>query len=660
MINLDEEINRVLSKVGKMPNYDKAYYESLKPKIRDALIELETNHNTSWAVEMYRRNSKNLNSIAIKYRGNKINYRGMFNKAYQYAKALKQLGYKKGDQIPVCVTNIPEFVYTFLAISMVGCQANIVGEWFNKDYLLSILNDTKSKYMFVSDNIYADIKDVIYKSNVENIVMFSLADSLPRNNYGDKFDPYEEFDDVIYHINNRVSKYKLNSEKAILNEEEFSKIGTKYNGNVVEDCSLSDPFTITYTSGTTDPGCPKGCIHANRSYIALSRFKESDVSGMPSMRNLTVLAHIPTYTHMELSCAISDTLYEKCTLAMEPFYRKDFFIFSLLINEPNFVPASVGFWTHTCKLLNYDKKFNNIDMPFLMLPTVTGEGMSSGEEKFFNYTSRKHKFGTKKLPFPLAPVTFSIGGGTGESSGIFVLLYKALQEKALNNLIKKNTLGHNPHKFARVEVINENGEFCKVGEPGMLVVDSSSPCNMISYTDPTLNRKLIIYDKYGKKWIGLGAIGIKSDSAGRIKMKGRPSDYITSISGEKIPYYVIEDEVMRDTKNIMSCTLVKISCDGEEKYVCHIELQPEHKKSSMKVIESCVLRLNKILPNDILESLYFRERSFNESFDTAPSGKRDRNSLVNEGRHEVCIPCLQYLNNKVKTTNGKVKKLKKQ
>ena len=114
-----------------------------------------------------------------------------------------------------------------------------------------------------------------------------------------------------------------------LNINDYLEIGNYYNGDVIERVSIDDPFAVTYTSGTTDPGCPKGCLHSNRSYITLSRFKESDVSGTPSMRNLTVLAHIPTYTHMELSCAISDTLFEKCTLAMEPFYGKESFIYSL-------------------------------------------------------------------------------------------------------------------------------------------------------------------------------------------------------------------------------------------------------------------------------------------------------------------------------------------
>ena len=132
---------------------------------------------------------------------------------------------------------------------------------------------------------------------------------------------------------------------------------------------------------------------------------------------------------MELSCAISDTLYEKCTLALEPYYDRDFFIYSLLINKPNFVPASTGFWTKLCDQLNHDEKFKNINMPFLMLPTVTGEECSPGEEYYYNATSKKHKFGTDKLPYPLSPVTFSIGGGTSESSGVFVTILKSLQEK---------------------------------------------------------------------------------------------------------------------------------------------------------------------------------------------------------------------------------------
>lgn len=656
MNELKNEINRTIYfedlKEREIPSSTIAYYESLDPKIRDVLMDLETNHDNSWAVEIYKRNYKNLAKTALKYRGNEINYESMFLKAYQYAKSLKSLGFKKGDEIPVCVSNIPEFVYILLAINLIGCQANVVGEWFDRDYLLSILNKTGSKYIFASDDIYGKIKDVVDKSNVENAVMFSLEDSLPLNEEGKRFDPYDKFDKYFYRITNKVQSYQSKSSKSILNEKEFSNIGINYNGKTVEKCSIDDPFTITYTSGTTDPGRPKGCIHANKSYIVLSRFKESDVSGMPSMKNLTVLAHIPTYTHMELSCAISDTLYEGCTLAMEPFYSKDFFMNSLLINEPNFVPASVGFWGHVCKLLNYDKRFKNVKMPYLMLPTVTGEGLRPGEEDFLNYTARMHGFGRGKLPLS---ATFSIGGGTGESSGIFVLLYKHYQELFYH---VKNDLGHNPHKFAKVEVINERGEFCQIGEPGLLVVDYYSPCNMKGYTDSTLDKDLIVTDCKGKKWLSLGTLATKSDSYGRIKMHGRPDSYIYSKEG-KIPLYVIEEIILKDTKNIMSCSLVEVVENDDINYVCHIELQPTSKKNSSKVFEECALELKKFLPQDIIKSIYFRERTFDESFEVAPSGKRDKNSLIIEGLSDKCIPLSSYLDNNIKTKQKGHKKLAK-
>ena len=121
----------------------------------------------------------------------------------------------------------------------------------------------------------------------------------------------------------------------ILNSDEFINLGRDNNLAVVYDSGLDDEATITYTSGTTTPGHPKAVVNVNRSYVTLARFKNSDVSGMPSMKNLRALAHIPTYTHMEISCGIFDTLYQGCTLCLEPFYDEEFFPYALVINKPN-------------------------------------------------------------------------------------------------------------------------------------------------------------------------------------------------------------------------------------------------------------------------------------------------------------------------------------
>lgn len=606
------------------------FSDTLDTKIKNALIDLDENHNHSWAIEIFKKNVKNFNKTAIQYRGNNISYELMFIKAYEYAKSLKCMGYEKNDEIPVCVTNIPEFIYLFLATSFIGAKINVVADWFNEDYLVEIFNNSRSKNLFVDDLSYENIKNAIENSNVNNIIMFSLTDSLPKDKDGKGFNPYKELEKPFHLIENKLENYRNISKKSIYSENDFAGLGRNFNNSVLAEVDLNDVLTITYTSGTTSPGRPKGVKQSNRTYISLARNYEPDVSTNQEMKDMKFLGHIATDTHISLSCGISDTLYCGCTYDCEPFYSKEFFPYALLINKSNFVTASVGYWGYLCKLLNLNPKWKNVKMPFLMLPTVTGEGCSPGEEKYFNYTSRKHKFGTEKLPFPFAPAAFSIGGGTTEGTGIFVTLFKALQEKLPNNIIKKEGLGLTPLTFAEIEVLNSDLDYCKIGEPGLLV--EKSPCEMLGYTDEKLNLGTRIIDKYGKEWLSLGTYSYKSDKSGRIKMKGRMRDNITLSTGEIFPLYLLEDAILKDTKNIMSCSVVNI---GEE-YVCHIELQPNTQKSYDAIIKSMIGRLKLSAPEEILDKIMLRNRDIVESYPLDPSGKRSLSTLINNGIDEKC------------------------
>lgn len=602
--------------------------EAILPKVKKVLRDLDDNHNHSWAIEMFNRNQNNLYKYANFYRGHYVTYKETFEQAYMYAKSLKQMGYHKGSEVPVCVTNIPEFLYLFLAISFIGAKIHVVADWKNEDYLIEILNKTESKTLFVDDLSYNKIRGVIDQSKIDNVVMCSLKDSLLKDENDQPLNFYEQLDPYFDLSTNVILEAKRDSRKPIFSIDEFKDFGKEYTDRVLEFVDLDDVLTITYTSGTTSPGRPKGVKQSNRSYITLSRFKLSDVSGMPTMKNLTVLSHIPTYTHMDLSCSISDTLYCGCTLAMEPFYSAETFINSLIINQPNFVPASVGFWANLCKKLMFDQRYQKVNMPYLMIPTVTGEELSLGEEKFFNYVARKHKFGTAKLPFPLAPVTFSIGGGTTESSGIFVTLYKSLQEKRLSNLLRKESLGLTPHKFAEVAILDNDGDYCPVNVPGLLV--ANSPCEMVGYTKDELNNNTHVVDKYGKTWFNLGTYSYK-DKTSRVHMKGRMGNNIVLTSGQIVPFYTIEDIILLDTKNIMSCSVVM---DNNNDLICHIELQPFQQNNNINILLSLIRRLQSKLDKELLAKLYFRFHTNSEFFDLDPSGKRSISTLIRNGKDE--------------------------
>lgn len=603
-------------------------------KVTNALTDIDVNRNHSWAVEMFVRNRSNLDKIAVQYRGNEMSYRSVFEQAYGFAKSLKAIGYVKGDQIPICITNIPEFVYLFLAASYIGAVVNVVGEWFSEDYLIEIINNTNSKYIFVDDLYFGDIIQAVERSNVEDVIMFSLQDSLPKDKEDKPYNPFEKLEGKKHTFQNNIDKHKKTLSKKIYTKSNFVKMGQDYAEKVGEERDLDEPCTITYTSGTTKPGYPKGVIHSNRSYISLARFYESDVSGMPTMKNMKFLGQISTYTHMSLSCGISDTLYCGCTYDCEPFYEKEFFPYSLKINKSNFVTASAGFWVYFAKLLNGNNKWKNEDLSNLMLPTVTGEGLSKGEEYYLNYTAKKHKFGINKLPYPIAPATFSIGGGTTEGTGIFVTLFKHLLEKIPTNYSRDGGLGLTPMKFAEISVLDKDGKYCDIRKPGLLV--EKSPCEMIGYTDETLNKNIRVTDYIGREWLSLGTFGYISDKKGRIKMKGRMNDYIHLKNGQDLPVYEIEDFILSDYKKVMSCSAVHPK-DNPEMIVCHVEFQPNGKQSDNAKTDELIKRVREHFSDEVLEKLYIRVRDNKTSFPLDPSGKRSIITLVNEGISDDCI-----------------------
>lgn len=609
--------------------------EKTKKKAELAIKDLRENHNHSLYEEIYQRNQDNLDGIAIIYRGNKITYREMFEKIDEYANSLAALGYKKGSEVLTCMSPTPEFYYLFLATMKIGAVMNPIGEWFDKDYLHEIMNSCKNKNIFVTDDNFLDIKLTIEENkNIENIVMFSLNDSLPQKN-GVKFDPSDEIDKKFKSFDNHFGEYSSITKKSMTSPVQFLSEGDNYArefGNVKPaKVDLNDPCTITYTSGTTNPGRPKGVLHPIKSYMTISRFKDSDVSGMPPMRNMSVLAHFPTYVHAGLTTSITDPFFQKCTIIAEPIYDIEYFPYAIILNKPSYACGSNAAWTNFGKKLEFDESFKDITCPYLFMATVTGEGTTIGEDKFYNYVAKKHKFGTDKFPFNIVPVTFSNGGGTGEASGILVTLFKGTQELKPYYKVFGYNYGLTPLSCTEVEVFNKEGLPCRVGEVGSIC--TRGECEMDGYYyQPELNKTMEFYDAEGNRWLKMGAYGVKNDNSGNIQIKGRMRDHVLLGSGEEFPLFVIEDAVNMDSKHILACTAVKIEHkDRLDDIVVHFEPQPHSNITTDALIKEVIERLEYFVPEELKDNIYLRYRNNLESFPAAPSGKRDIAGLINEG-----------------------------
>lgn len=628
---LDEQIRKMLE-TKKNRSKNQVIPDNLSIKATRALKDLEENHDNSWAVECYLKNTNNLTNIVIEYRGRKINGEEFWSNVFNFCKSLKSLGVKRGDQVPVMITNTPEFFYTMVAINIIGAISNVVGEWFAEDYLVEIITSTKSKIVLISDDINEKMKSAIKRSsNIKKIVSFSLTDSLYKKD-GKSYNPYYEIDDKFGHFKNNVKTIKNEFDIEVLDQNEFLIIGQSYNENVVEDMTLSDECQITYTSGTTKPGYPKGCIHSNRNYLSLGRFKCSDVSPMPVMKKLSVLAHLPSYTQTVMTTGYTDPLYMGWTTICEPYYGLDFYPYSLEINKPNYTVETPEYEKYVAKLL--DTKWNSINMKYRIAIVIAGQELSPGLEKYLNKISRKHKFGTDKLPFPFAPVSVSIAGGTTENGGFLTTLFKNLQEKKINHILKKSPVRLISIGLADYEIIGENGKVCKPYERGILHVNT--PTNQVGYVNTEFNKDFRTIDENGKEYCTTGTSAY-IDEFGTIRMVDRPGNDIVTSDGKITAPYEINDLIQIDTKNIMESYIVKIQNDNEISYICHIEKQPNSKKTNEILVEEIKGRLiNKIHP-EILEKFYIQFRTFEQGFPVAGTGKTDIPRLKAEGIPVECI-----------------------
>lgn len=603
--------------------------------IKDVLNDLQQNHNHSWYDELYLRNKDSLDDIALFYRGTEITYGEMFDKMMDYAKSLRSIGIGEESEIPVCMSNTPEFVYLLGAANIVGAKVNVFAHDFDPEYLKQIIRDCNCETIFVEDNNYESLKNIISQTQIKNVVISSLSHSL-----SDKSKKYNDYNNKFEKFTNNIYVYE--NIDGVISIDKFENFSSSYNKVVKsKNVGLDNEFTITYSSGTTS-NRPKQIVHTVRSFITIGRCHDPEIQRTASMKNFTVQALIPTFSNTDIISSISDSLMQGAKVALEPIYDKDFFIDSLEINKPNYVVATKSFWLETFKKVFFDKKYANTKMNYLLIPFAVGEGMDLGEEKFINKGLRKVSAGRDKIPFPISPITMSVAGGDCEHGGIFWLLYRGIQSKLPSNLLTKESPGMKAFQMVEYAVLDEKGNHLEPYQFGRLV--ANSPCTMKKYkNNPEATNKFFIKDSAGKVWADCSVYSY-IDFHGGIHMKGRIPDNKTDI-----PEFMISDVVGLDTKNIMSCETIIY----DDIYNVHIEFQPKIKGDKLKILMSAINRLNVKLGNKVSEKVVFTIHGIS-GFELTHSGKRDTSLLKNSELKNAIRPC--YLSNSLSYIDGETYK----
>lgn len=591
-----------------------------KLEMQHILDDLQKNHNHTWYEELYLRNCNWLDDTALFYRGNNISYKAMFESMQNYANVLRAFGLQEGDEIPVCMANMPELVFLLGGISIIGAKANIFGCEFDPEYITEIIDGCSSDLIFILDNAYSVIRGAIKASHVKKVVMCSLTDSLPKDG-----NPYAEYDQKHGVIQNSCSIHIADNSN-IITFADFESLGSGRDNVSITKAGLDTEFLITYTSGSTNTNRPKAIIHTTRSLITIGRCHDPEVQKTTSLKNFTMQAHIPTHSNTDIIASISDALMQGACLALEPVYDKDFFIYTLLINQPSYIVATRSFWIDTAKKILFDPEFADIKLRSILIAFAVGEPMEINEERFINRALHKAKAGTGKVPLPFSIVAIGAAGGDCEHGGIFYNIFRQIQNAKPANLFHHQEQGLMPFAMVDTAILDNEGKYCKPFELGRLV--ANSPCNMKCYkNNPEATEAFFIKDVTGKTWGDCRVYGY-IDAQGGVHMKGRIPD-----SPGDIPLFRIAEAILHDRKNVLSCEVVEV----DKSYVAHVEFMPGPEKDEKSVLRKAQQRCIKSFGKAVADRIYWRIRSNAESFPLTGCGKRSAKALVEEGISSNCF-----------------------
>ena len=590
-------------------------------KLKAVLLDIEENHNHSWYSEMYNRSQTISDMPALFYRGNMISFHEMISSADKLASALREIGIRQGNEIAVCMSNVPELAYVMLALNKLGAKMNSFSASYNPEYVKGIMSECDSSVIFTTDDVFESIGDQIIESRFRNIVLISKARSLPVDlnacgEYVSELDKYYRISDLTGKFigSHNVISYDMFLEKGSLQEIPAEK------------ATLDTEFLVSYTSGSTKIGFPKAIIHTNRSLIVSGRFHDAEISGNPDLKGLRALAAIHPDSNTCLITCISDILMQGWCVAFEPEYNISEALDYLILNKPNYANMTCSFWNEAARQYLIEKRFANVKLGFLLAAFAVGENLGRGEEYFLNRFLRKARAGSaisiKGFHMPYSSI--SIGGGDCEHGGIYYTLWRALYSRIHSVKLGRNPIGMLPEKYVVVSSLKKKNECwteCHRKEIGLIVANSATTMKCYKNNITETIRKIIRDDK-GRDWVSCNVLGY-IDETGAVHVKGRVEEF-RKIGAEIIYPFNVDDIIDQDVRNILSSTTV-FKSDGT--IVANILISPLAVESVATILANAKERCKYSLSVEVNKRLKFIAFNTISEFPITGSGKRNIRAL---------------------------------
>ena len=453
---------------------------------------------------------------ALNYFGKKISYGKLLDEADRAAGAFAKAGIKKGDIVAAATVTIPEMVYALYGLNKIGAAPLIIDPRTSAAGALNFIKETGAKVFIVIDLYYEALKDVLFESGVEKIVVISADTSLPAS--------------IRFLKQFKMPAPKIAASDKVLSWAQFASTGE---GVETETAAYGDNdlAAVTLTGGTT--GAPKGVMLSNDGFNAIAfDFRHCGVSYKRGQRFLNIIPMFSSYgivssLHMPLSLGLEVVIIPKFDPDKVGHYVKKYRPEHTLL-----VPA------HYEKLMNSKEMAGGFDLSFFRTAGSGGDTMNAGLEAKLNSFLE-----SRGCRFPL-----SQGYGMSEvSSAASCCCNGNFKSLSVGYPLLTTTIGIFAPGTTDELDYGEEGEICISGPSIML-----GYLNNKAETDNVIRRH-----PDGTLWVHSGDIG-QMDSDGFVYIKGRIKRMITLFNGHKIfPTHI--ESVLGHHPMVASCAVVGVN-----------------------------------------------------------------------------------------------------
>lgn len=382
--------------------------------------------------------------LAVYYQGKKLSYKKFDKLINRMSDILvNRLDIKKGDVLLIAQPNIPEVLILFYAANKIGVVCNFVHPFTPFNQIVSIIEQTNSKYAFLFEQRVA--KEVErYREIADKVIVTRIEDFLP---LGKKF---------IYHnFMNKAIRKKLGKWRG-------SFPGFKYlkdfkpahkNPEIVKNNGANT--SILLHSGSTT-GQPKTiCLCDNNMNFVASHACEMLACSPEYIRGGGMLSVLPSFHGFGLCITMHAPLITRfATILMPKFSAKE----TAKLMRKTKVSCICGVPTMYESLLKCDEFIHNKYLKRLHVVFCGGDSLPRKLQEDFNKVMKENGS------------TCQMFEGYGLTEGVCVNVVNTFAHN------KPGSIGY-PISGAEFKIVDENGKELPRGEIGEICLKSPAVMN---------------------------------------------------------------------------------------------------------------------------------------------------------------------------------------